>query len=125
MKLSITGVMFQNFIGVPLSGADICGFTGDTTAELCARWHVIGAFYPFSRNHNSIGANSQEPYVFNTTYFEGSPLSYTSIMRNAMRVKYSLINYYYTEMNLIHETGGAFYKPMFFEFPDDDMAYKN
>ena len=46
-------------------------------------------------------------------------------MRHTMRIKYSLINYYYTEMNLIHETGGAFYKPMFFEFPDDDMAYKN
>jgi len=107
-----------------LSGADICGFDNNTTPELCARWHVVGAFYPFSRNHNSLYSTAQEPYVFNTTYFSG-PLSYTSIMRHAMRVKYSLINYYYTEMNLIHETGGAFYKPMFFNFPDDDMAYKN
>jgi len=44
-------------------------------------------------------------------------------MRGAMRTKYSLINYYYTEMSLLHETGGAFYKPVFFEFPDDNMAY--
>jgi len=80
MGYSVTGVMMHNVIGIPLAGADICGFLGNTTPELCARWHVVGAFYPFSRNHNTLGSNPQEPYLFNTTYFSGS-LSYTTIMR--------------------------------------------
>jgi len=31
----------------------------------------------------------------------------------------SLIRYYYSEMNHIQRAGGAFYKPLFFDFPND------
>jgi len=44
MGYSVTGVMAHNIAGIPLAGADICGFIGDTNAELCARWYMVGAF---------------------------------------------------------------------------------
>jgi alpha-glucosidase len=66
LQHSLAGIMAMNMFGIPLVGADICGFNGDTTEELCARWSAVGAFYPFARNHNTNGARPQEPYVWDS-----------------------------------------------------------
>jgi alpha-glucosidase (family GH31 glycosyl hydrolase) len=46
-------------------------------------------------------------------------------MRKAMRTKYHLSKYYQSELSFLHEEGGAFYKPLFFEFPNDPRSYND
>lgn len=61
--------------------------------------------------------------MFDATY--SGTTSYKDIMQRAIFVKYSMIRYYYTELSWLSQDGGAFYKPLFFEFPGEAGAYND
>ena len=115
MRNGLNGIFQFQIYGVPMVGDDICGFSGDSWDELCARWMSLGAFFPFSRNHNSIGQRSQEPYAFgkNSLTYESSKL--------ALNIRYSLLRYYYTNLFKVSlGEKGSFFKPLFFEYYNDE-----
>ncbi|KAG0271038.1 hypothetical protein BGZ96_006016, partial [Linnemannia gamsii] len=62
-------------------------------------------------NHNTIGAASQEPYVW--------PNSVLPSARQALEIRYSLIPYFYTLHDQAHKTGKPVWQPLFFKYPQD------
>ena len=107
LKLSISSVIRTNIYGIPMAGADICGFNGQTTAHLCARWYQLGSFYPFVRNHNSIDDHSQDPVTLGPIVVKSA--------RNNLKLRYSLLKHYYSIFLRNNGTGTVFKSP-FFEF---------
>lgn len=46
-------------------------------------------------------------------------------MSYAIRLKYALIPYYYTQLNKLNREGGTLIRAPFFSFPSDQLAYYN
>ena len=118
IEYSISGIFNYNIFGIPFTGADICGFNDNANGKLCARWYNIGAFYPFSRNHNSRFNTDQYPWSF------GEDIE--NIIKKDINYRYSLLRYFYSQLFLISlNEKGSFFKPVLFEFPDDKYSYEN
>jgi alpha-glucosidase len=91
-------------------GVDTCGFAGNTDEELCNRWMQLSAFFTFYRNHNVLGAISQEAYVW---------ASVAKAAKDAMHIRFQLLPYIYTLMYQAHTTGSTVMRALAWEFPND------
>ncbi|XP_052438648.1 sucrase-isomaltase, intestinal-like [Carassius gibelio] len=117
IKWAIPGMLEFNLFGIPYIGADICGFFDDSTEELCTRWMQVGAFYPFSRNHNAQGYADQDP----ASYGLDSLVLNTS--RHYLNIRYTLLPYLYTLFYKAHVNGETVVRPMMHEFYSDSETW--
>ncbi|KAJ8686732.1 hypothetical protein QAD02_022526 [Eretmocerus hayati] len=115
LKVSIPEILSFSLFQVPMVGADICGFNGNTTEALCNRWMQLGAFYPFSRNHNSDDTIEQDPVIMGQLVVNSS--------KKALRARYHLLPYLYTLFYRAHLYGETVARPLFIEFHNDSNTY--
>jgi len=73
----------------------------------------LGAFYPFSRNHNALGTKPQDPAVWD---------SVASASRTALNIRYTLLPYLYTLFFHSHQLGSTVVRPLYHEYPTDLRA---
>jgi len=115
LQASIPNLLEFNLFGIPVVGADICGFIWDTNEELCSRWSAVGSFYTFSRNHNTIGVREQDPVAMGPVVEEAA--------RSALRIRYSLLPLLYTELFKSSQDGRPVARALNFVFPQDLRTY--
>lgn len=111
LKQTIATGLGLSMSGIPYTGPDIGGSTGETSAELYLRWFQLAAFLPFFRTYEIWVTKHREHWEF------GEP--YLTILRDFLRLRYALMPYWYTLAWEANQTGHPIIRPLFWHDPTD------
>ena len=104
-------------VGYAYWSHDIGGhMPGAVDPELFTRWVQFGAFSPILRTHTTKNPDSERRIW-------AYPEPYSDIMRNTFHLRYALEPYIYTEARRTYDTGVAFLRPLYYDWPEADAAY--
>jgi len=101
--------------GYAWTGADAGGFFGNPSTEMLVRWYQAAAFAPFFRAHAHIDTKRREPYLFDDPE--------RSYLRDALRLRYSLLPALYTAFWDASRTGLPIARPHYLVLPDDAEGF--
>ncbi|XWS44651.1 hypothetical protein CRYUN_Cryun15aG0066300 [Craigia yunnanensis] len=117
LRVSVPMILTLGLTGMSFSGADVGGYFGNLEPELLVRWYQLGAYYPFFRGHAHHDTKRREPWLFGERN--------TELMRDAIRVRYMLLPYFYTLFREANVSGVPVVRPLWMEFPSDKAAFSN
>ncbi len=89
---------------------------GAVEPELYTRWVEFGAFSPILRTHTTKNPESERRIW-------AYPEPYSSILRSTFQLRYALEPYIYTEARRTYDTGIAFFRPLYYDRPEEAAAY--
>jgi alpha-glucosidase len=105
-------------VGYAYWSHDIGGhMPGAVDPELYTRWVQFGAFSPILRTHTTKNAAAERRIW-------AYPEPYSSILRSTFQLRYAMEPYLYTEARRTYDTGVAFLRPLYYDWPADDAAYQ-
>ena len=104
-------------VGYAYWSHDIGGHVpGAVDPELFTRWVEFGAFSPILRTHTTKNPEAERRvWVY--------PEPYSSVLRSTFQQRYALQPYIYTEARRTYDTGVAFFRPLYYDWPEDGAAY--
>jgi alpha-glucosidase len=104
-------------VGYAYWSHDIGGhMPGAVDPELYTRWIQFGAFSPILRTHTTKNPDSERRIW-------AYPEPYSEVMRNAYQMREAMQPYLYTEARRTYDTGVAFFRPLYYDWPEEDAAY--
>ncbi len=111
LRRTIATALNLTLSGVPYTGPDIGGFSGDPSPELYTRWLQLAAWLPFFRTHSIFTVPSREPWNAAGPHLDA--------VREAMAWRYRLLPYLYTLSHLIGMGSDPMVLPVWWPGTDD------
>lgn len=104
-------------VGYAYWSHDIGGHSpGVIEPELYTRWVQYGVFSPIFRTHTTKNPEAERRVW-------AYPEPYSDILRKSFRLRAEMKPYLYTEARKTYDTGIAFNRPLYYDWPEENDAY--
>ncbi len=116
LQYNIGTILGMGLSGVANQGCDIGGFDGPhPEPELLLRWVQMGVFMPRFSIHSCNTDNTvTEPWMYDGIRDD---------VREAIGLRYRLLPYIYSLMELSHREGAPVMRPLLYKYQDDPKVY--
>ncbi len=136
LRMSVKTGLSMAMCGIPWWNSDIGGFWGgdpetDYFRELIVRWFQFGVFCPVMRlhgdrvrpkNHKERNPGIKQPSGGDNEIWSFGERAYP-ILKDLIDLRERLRPYIHKHMDIASETGAPLMRPMFFEYPEDEVCY--
>lgn len=116
LRQTVSTVLGLGLSGIPYSGSDIGGFKGNPSAELYLRWFQMASFHPFFRTHSANNTKHRQPWSFGEQVLQ--------IARDFLKLRYSLLSYFYTLAWEATQSGHPLVRPLFWADSQDSALWE-
>jgi len=115
VELSVNSMLSLGVSGIVNAGFDVPGWAGVPEDDLFVQWYQLGVYYPFFRANSKKGFEMREPWL-------QSPRVQRAALA-AIKQRYAQSHYMYNAFFESSRTGVPIVRPMWYEFPQDEMTF--
>ena len=115
VELAVNMMLSLGVSGMVNTGHDVPGYTGVPYDDLFVQFYQLGPYMPFFRANSEKGFEMREPWL-------QSPRVQRAALA-AIQQRYAQSHYMYNLFFESSRTGLPIVRPMFYEFPQDEMTY--
>ena len=132
LRMQVKSGLNMSMCGIVWWNTDIGGFYGGDTKsdyfrELIVRWFQYGVFCPVMRLHGSRNGHDRTRDIIEPTGGDNEIWSFgdhnLKILKELIMLRERLRPYIKKHMDIASEKGYPIMRPMFFDFPEDDVCY--
>ena len=115
VELAVNMMLSMGVSGIVNAGHDVPGYAGVPPDDLFVQFYQLGVYMPFFRANAKKGSEMREPWL-------QSPRVQRVILA-AIKQRYAQAHYMYNLFYESSQTGLPIVRPMWYEFPLDELTY--
>ena len=116
IPMSLNQLLSLGVSGIPFVGSDIPNFIGVPEDDLFVQAYQYGMYMPFMRAYGDMSSPVREPCL------QSPRVQRTTLA--AIHTRYSMIHYLYNLFFEAHTSGLPVIRPMWMEFPQNEMTFE-